>query len=213
LCSIILILGLSDLPLLSSDSNLSHNFYLSDSTLIRLSGEAGIKNLITATASYFRSLDAFIVVCVLFTAVLAGMMCFGSMGFPGKEGYDSSILRTISYLIFPLAILFALYLCSYSLILPGGGVQGGTMIGACLIIIYLAWGGRSLEEKLPHFWQQSFLGLALLTCMLLFSSHWLRLIKYSAPAFKVLAVLTEFSTGIVIAMSISILCYLLLLED
>lgn len=61
---------------------------------------------------------------------------------------DSEILRIMSRKIFPFLLLFGLYLISYGHISPGGGFQGGVVIGASVILFSLCHGMEITDRRL-----------------------------------------------------------------
>ncbi len=46
----------------------------------------------------------------------------------------------------PLALVFGFYVILHGHISPGGGFQGGVLIGAAVILIYLAYGPEALNK-------------------------------------------------------------------
>ncbi len=60
---------------------------------------------------------------------------------------QSTIIRTITRKLFPFILLFGLYLVSYGHLSPGGGFQGGVVIGAAVILLSLSQGTSKTEER------------------------------------------------------------------
>jgi multicomponent Na+:H+ antiporter subunit B len=52
----------------------------------------------------------------------------------------TTIVRTISRLLFPFMFLFGVYVLIHGHLTPGGGFQGGVIIAASFVMIWLAYG-------------------------------------------------------------------------
>ena len=59
------------------------------------------------------------------------------------HAHDSTIVRTISWLLIPLIQLFALYVLFFGQYGPGGGFAAGVMLGTSLILGILVFGPDS----------------------------------------------------------------------
>jgi multicomponent Na+:H+ antiporter subunit B len=62
------------------------------------------------------------------------------------ERHDSVIVTTFVRLLIPLAQLFALYVLAHGHDSPGGGFQGGVVLGATYILLALALGREALDR-------------------------------------------------------------------
>lgn len=62
---------------------------------------------------------------------------------------DSEILRIMSRKIFPFMLLFGCYLIAYGHISPGGGFQGGVVLGSSVILLCLCYGLDAVQKMLP----------------------------------------------------------------
>lgn len=58
--------------------------------------------------------------------------------------YENVIIRTICRMLIPFIQLFSLYVLFHGHYSPGGGFQGGVMMGATFILLVMAYG---LEES------------------------------------------------------------------
>jgi multicomponent Na+:H+ antiporter subunit B len=56
----------------------------------------------------------------------------------------TTIVRTISRLLFPFMVLFGVYIILHGHLTPGGGFQGGVIIAASFVMLWLAY---SLEQS------------------------------------------------------------------
>lgn len=52
----------------------------------------------------------------------------------------TTIVRTISRLLFPFMFLFGIYVLIHGHLTPGGGFQGGVIIAASVVMLWLAYG-------------------------------------------------------------------------
>lgn len=67
---------------------------------------------------------------------------------------DSEIVRVIANKLSPLLLLFGLYLSTYGQLSPGGGFQGGVIIGSAMALLMVGHGlvfvKRRFSIKLMH---------------------------------------------------------------
>jgi multicomponent Na+:H+ antiporter subunit B len=61
--------------------------------------------------------------------------------------YENVIIKTICRLMIPFLQLYAIYVLMHGHYSPGGGFQGGVMMGASFILLVMAYG---LEEARRH---------------------------------------------------------------
>jgi len=66
------------------------------------------------------------------------------------ERDDSVIIRTISRILAPYMQLFALYVIMHGHISPGGGFQGGVILGAVFILLAISFGMEEVRERLAE---------------------------------------------------------------
>ena len=91
------------------------------------------------------------------------------------EPKDDSILQKITFLLFPIIVIFGIYVILNGHISPGGGFSGGAIIGAGLILYANAFG----FEKLNRF----------------FTEKTYKTVSFSALTFYCLAKSYSFFTG------------------
>ena len=91
------------------------------------------------------------------------------------EPKDDSILQRITFLLFPIIVIFGIYVILNGHISPGGGFSGGAIIGAGMILYANAFG----FEKLNRF----------------FTEKTYKTISFSALSFYCLAKSYSFFTG------------------
>ena len=123
----------------------------------------GAPNLVTAVLLNYRALDTFGEVVVIFAALIA-VLAVSLSGRPVKPDPDlkpvpvSPVVYHIVLLMAPFITLFALFIIIEGHVLPGGGFQGGVVLGTLLILLALVLGPRRLRHILPRravFWARA----------------------------------------------------------
>ncbi|MEA1914846.1 MAG: MnhB domain-containing protein, partial [Campylobacterota bacterium] len=105
-------------------------------------------NAVTSVVTYFRGLDTLGEVTILFLSIFG--IGFGIQRLDTKHNifsYRNSLLQTGVKVLFPLIILFGLYIIIHGHLSPGGGFQGGVIIGSGFLLMFLAFGNKF---KLNH---------------------------------------------------------------
>lgn len=135
------------------------------------SGGAG--NLVTSVLLNYRALDTYGEVVVIFAALLAVLLVRGS-GPPLEQPTAravpvSPVVDQVIRLISPFIALFALFMIIEGHVLPGGGFQGGVVLGALMILLSLALGPEHLRRLVPTgalFWMRAIAPLVFALCAL-----------------------------------------------
>jgi len=60
---------------------------------------------------------------------------------------SSNIIKTIAQKLFPFITLFGIYLILNGHLSPGGGFQGGVVLGTAVILLFLSYGIEATEQK------------------------------------------------------------------
>lgn len=137
--------------------------------------DTGAVNIVTGMILDYRAFDTFGESNVLFIATCTVLILLRSDKKKDKrqaeaeqrrekhyEPKDDSILQRVTFLLFPIIVIFGIYVILNGHISPGGGFSGGAIIGAGLILYANAFG----FEKLNRFFTEktykwiSFLSLA-----------------------------------------------------
>lgn len=63
-----------------------------------------------------------------------------------SEHQMSVIVRTITNVLFPFIMVYGLYIIMHGHITPGGGFQGGVIVGAACVLLFVAF-GYPVSEK------------------------------------------------------------------
>jgi multicomponent Na+:H+ antiporter subunit B len=128
--------------------------------------ETGSANLVTAIVVSYRGLDTLGEVTVLFLAT-AGISFLLRREGPRKGSRRgprdvpagaSELLVTGSILLFPLLLLFGVYIFVHGHLGPGGGFQGGVVIASAVLLLLLADPQRKISHGLLT-WIESLSGL------------------------------------------------------
>ncbi len=116
--------------------------------------EVGAANIVTAIVVTYRGLDTLGEVTVLFLATLI-------IGFILKnnttktlikeKSKPSEILVTGSKILVPGSIILGVYIFINGHLTPGGGFQGGAVIGSAIVLLLLANPYKIISKKVMHF--------------------------------------------------------------
>ena len=150
--------------------------------------DTGAVNIVTGMILDYRAFDTFGESNVLFIATCTVLILLRSDKKKDKqqeqaeqrreqhyEPKDDSILQKVTFLLFPIIVIFGIYVILNGHISPGGGFSGGAIVGAGLILYANAFG----FEKLNRF----------------FTEKTYKWISFSALAFYCLAKSYSFFTG------------------
>ncbi|PKP55400.1 cation:proton antiporter [Candidatus Atribacteria bacterium HGW-Atribacteria-1] len=80
---------------------------------------------------------------------------------------SSKIIRTIAQKLFPFIVLFGFYLISHGHLSPGGGFQGGVVLGTAIILLALSHSIEQTEKKFKSRWLNMLEKLGILTLIFL----------------------------------------------
>jgi len=102
--------------------------------------ETGATNLVTSVVVCYRGLDTLGEVTILFIASLGvGVLLFGRPRHGGRGREEASaIVATGARVLFPLILLFGIYVFLHGHLTPGGGFQGGAVLASAFLLLYLA---------------------------------------------------------------------------
>ena len=118
--------------------------------------EAGAENIVTDVILNYRGFDTEFEVTVIFTAlaaVLALMLGAGGAGAANQansESRPSVVVRFVVRLLAPFTAMFAIYVILNGHISPGGGFQGGAVLGALFITLTVVLGGARVAGAFPE---------------------------------------------------------------
>ena len=132
---------------------------------------------------------------------------------------NSKIIRTIAQKLFPFIVLFGFYLISHGHLSPGGGFQGGVVLGTAIILLALSHSIEKTEKKFMSRWLNMLEKLGILTLIFLgflgiflgysFLSNFLPLGNPGQIASGGLMLLFNIAIGIKVAAGVSVIFYAL----
>jgi len=114
--------------------------------LLQLNATEGVANAVTSVVVFFRGFDTLGEIAVLFIASLGiGLMLHSNVkcNIKAESNY---MLQTASTLLFPIILLFGIYVMIYGHLSPGGGFQGGVIIASGVLLLLISH--KSFE--VPH---------------------------------------------------------------
>ena len=62
----------------------------------------------------------------------------------------SKIVKTMSGIVFPLIVIFGLYVIAHGHLTPGGGFQGGAVVASACVMIIVAYGSAWTMKKIKE---------------------------------------------------------------
>jgi len=114
--------------------------------LLGLNAQEGVANAVTTVVVYFRGFDTLGEIAVLFIAALGiGLMLNTHCERPHKEE-SNFILQKASKLLFPVIMLFGVYVMIYGHLSPGGGFQGGVIVASGVLLLLIS----DQNFEVPH---------------------------------------------------------------
>ena len=121
--------------------------------------DTGAVNIVTGMILDYRAFDTFGESNVLFIATCTVLILLRSDKKKDKqqaeaeqrreqhyEPKDDSILQRVTFLLFPIIVIYGIYVILNGHISPGGGFSGGAVIGAGLILYANAFGFEKLNR-------------------------------------------------------------------
>ena len=137
--------ALPDLPKWG-DGNAPANRYVSAYYLENSLADGKVPNVVTSVLADYRAFDTMLetgVVFIAFIAIFSLLRKKEEETEVAVEEESSLIIRVAARIMVPMIQLFSLYVVAHGHYSPGGGFQGGVMLGASLILFALA---NSLKE-------------------------------------------------------------------
>ena len=110
--------------------------------------ELETQNVVTSVVVTYRGLDTLGEVTVLFLATsgVGFLINKRKKGKRNKAKRASEILSTGSFFIFPIIILFGVYVFIHGHLTPGGGFQGGVLIASAFVLMMLVETNSNLNH-------------------------------------------------------------------
>lgn len=171
----ILLYGVADFPAFGdpkspASSGVPGHESVSRYFIVESYGDTKVPNLVTSVLADYRGYDTMFETVVIFAA---GMAIFAILRVVGNENdprtkqvgensftdgdHSRIIVGTTCRIVVPVIQLFALYVIAHGHHSPGGGFQGGVILGASFIIIALS---DCLNAALRRFSEKSYITIA-----------------------------------------------------
>ncbi len=150
----VLLLAESDFPDWGDPSSPAST-HLSPHYITQTYAETHVPNLVTAVLADYRGYDTMFETAVIFCAGLAILLVLRRGGAsntsaharPPREHSADLIIATGCRLLIPFMQVFALYVVAHGHYSPGGGFQGGVILGASLILLAMAFDIKTVLSK------------------------------------------------------------------
>jgi len=127
-------------------NNIPTNITRVGDQFLKLNGSEGVANAVTTVVVYFRGFDTLGEIAVLFIASLGIGLMLDSNTRCNLKADSNFMLKTASQLLFPIIILFGIYVMVYGHLSPGGGFQGGVIIASGVLLLLIS----HKEFEVPH---------------------------------------------------------------
>ena len=114
--------------------------------LLKLSSSEGVANAVTSVIVYFRGLDTLGEIAVLFIASSGIGLMLDANNRCNIKAQSNFMLQVGSKLLFPIILLYGIYVMVYGHLSPGGGFQGGVIIASGVLLLLISY--RDFE--VPH---------------------------------------------------------------
>jgi multicomponent Na+:H+ antiporter subunit B len=153
---VLLIVAVQDFPAFG-DPQSPAGTHLSPHYIARAEEETLVPNMVTAVLADYRGFDTMFETAVVFTAAIAVLLILRRTRRQGEHlPVDRAdelirvdvISRTVARLLIPFIQLFALYVVMHGHHSPGGGFQGGVMLGAGFILLAITYDLRTCLKRM-----------------------------------------------------------------
>ena len=157
----LLLSTVADLPRFGKEDNPINN-EVSQRYIEKGVEETGATNIVSGMILNYRAFDTLGESHVLFVAACSVILLLrlsksDSKSYLQEVAYDRHyepkndlILQTATRYLFPILLLFSVYVLVNGHLSPGGGFSGGTVLGAALILYVCAYGSKSIYGFFGH---------------------------------------------------------------
>jgi len=155
LVGILLIYASKDFPEWGDPSSPASKSPLSSHFIANTGVDTEVPNMVTAVLGDYRGFDTMFETVVVFIAGMAVLAILknsdnkksGKREFEVDAEPDIIVTNTVRLLV-PVIQIFAFYVLAHGHVSPGGGFQGGVLMGASFILVALSW---DLDTALARF--------------------------------------------------------------
>jgi multicomponent Na+:H+ antiporter subunit B len=139
----LLIYAAADFPAWSDPASPAST-YLSPYFIEKTMEETSVPNIVTAVLADYRGFDTMFETTVIFSA---GVVCFFLLRIWTPPDL---IIKTGCRILIPFIQLFALYVIAHGHHSPGGGFQGGVILGASVILFAISHDLRTAVRRMSE---------------------------------------------------------------
>ncbi len=126
--------------------NMPNKIQTAGEALLKLNTQEGVANAVTTVVVYFRGFDTLGEIAVLFIASLGIGLILHANSRCDIKAESNFMLQTASKILFPIIMLFGVYVMIYGHLSPGGGFQGGVIIASGVLLLLISY--KTFE--VPH---------------------------------------------------------------
>ena len=148
LTGLVLVIAEKDFPDFASPFSPA-SLHLSPYYITQTLHDTNVPNIVTSVLADYRGFDTMFETAVIFTAGLAVIAILRRIKKADKvelpdrvvisDGYPDTIIRFVTRQLVPFIQLFALYVVAHGHHSPGGGFQGGVILGASFILLAISY--------------------------------------------------------------------------
>ena len=130
------------------------SMHLSPYYITQTLSDTAVPNIVTSVLADYRGFDTMFETAVIFAAGMAVIAilrrtnrsdrCELPEPYTISAGYEDTIIRFIGRQLVPFMQLFALYVVAHGHHSPGGGFQGGVILGASFILLAICYDTRMI---------------------------------------------------------------------
>ncbi|MDY6788282.1 MAG: MnhB domain-containing protein [candidate division WOR-3 bacterium] len=121
--------------------------------LSRNLSDFNIPNIVTSVVTQYRGYDTIGEITILFLAVTGIYMLISAMGLKSTGKLlepAGNIVKSASIILFPIIMIFGIYIIVNGHLSPGGGFQGGAVIGSGMLLLFLSDRRREISSRASH---------------------------------------------------------------
>ena len=159
LTGLVLIIAEADFPGFASPFSPA-SLHLSPYYITQTLHDTNVPNIVTSVLADYRGFDTMFETAVIFTAGLAVIailrrykkddLCELPEPYVVSKGYPDTIIRFVARQLVPFIQLFALYVVAHGHHSPGGGFQGGVILGASFILLAVSYDSRMIIGRMSE---------------------------------------------------------------
>ncbi|MDP3014420.1 MAG: MnhB domain-containing protein [Candidatus Subteraquimicrobiales bacterium] len=153
LCWAVFLVAIAEMPPMGDPNNIT-NTHVIPRYIEKSIEEGGASNMVTSIILNYRGYDTSFEVVVIFTALISILAVLKRENIKtSKSLVDASpvrasvIVSTVVKFLTPFIILYAIYMILHGDVSPGGGFQGGAIIGGSIIAFTLTFGLLTSMKK------------------------------------------------------------------